>query len=362
MDWSFLQLPYLDNTIRKYITCGLIILLGFVFSRLIARFASSLSYRIFKTLSRAQFHAEFVSLFTLPFRQLVIVISLYVALNQLTFPVAWEFSKVNEFGLRWFLNTLFLIALIVVITKLFLKVTEFVEYVHYNLEGTKMSKDLASFLKELTRILIYVLSFFAILAKAFEINITALVASLGIGGLAIALAAQDTLANLIGSFIIYLDKPFQVGDVVDLGEVKGTVERIGFRTTRIRTLERSLLIVPNKKIIDSNLNNITQSSQRRVKFILGLTYQSQTSDILSIIGEIKEAIHAENPLTAVEMTVHFSDIDTSSLNVLVIYFVNSNEYEIMIAVKERINVKIIEIVRNHGCNFAYPSQTVFIAK
>ncbi len=334
MDWSFLDKVYFGNSVGRYLGCGLILLLGFIFSRLMARFASKLSYRIFKQLSRSQFHAEFVSLFTVSFRQLIIIVIVYAAFNQLSFPEAWDFSKVDVFGMRWFLHTLFIISVIVVIGRLFLRSVEFVEYVHHNLEESKISRDQATFLKELTRVLIYVTCFFTILAEAFKVNITALIASLGIGGLAIALAAQDTLANLIGSFIIYLDKPFKVGDIVDLGEVKGTVEKIGFRTTRIRTLEKSLLIVPNKKIIDANLNNITQSSQRRVKFIIGLTYQSKPEDIRSIIDDIKAALHAHHPKIADEITVKFTDFDTSSLNILIMYFVNSNEYDDMIEVKE----------------------------
>ncbi len=362
MDWSFLNEQYFSNPLRSYIACVTIIILGLIFSRYIAKLASKLSYQIFKQLSHSRFLKEFTKLFTVPFSQLLNVVIVYIALNQLTFPEEWNLCTVNEFGVRWALHAVFIIALITVFTKLLLKTAEFMEFVHHNLEDSKISKDLASFLKELTRVLIYTFCFFAILSQAFEVNILTLVASLGIGGLAIALAAQDTLANLIGSFIIYLDKPFQVGEIIELGEIKGVVEKIGFRTTRIRTMDRTLLIVPNKKIIDSNLNNITQSTQRRIKFSISLTYQSKPEDILMIIEEIKKAIILESPLTAEEMMVRFTDFDTSSLTLLVNYFVNSNDYEILIEVKERINLKIIEIVKKQGCQFAYPSQTVFIGQ
>jgi MscS family membrane protein len=153
-----------------------------------------------------------------------------------------------------------------------------------------------------------------------------------------------------------------VGEIVELGDIRGVVEKIGFRTTRIRTFDKSLLIVPNKKIIDSNLNNISQSNQRRVRFNIGLTYQSTPQNILQIIEEIKKAISAQNPATAEEMTVRFVDFDSSSLSILVIYYVNSNEYEKMVEVKEKINVRIMEIVAQFGCSFAYPTQTLFLNK
>jgi MscS family membrane protein len=362
MDLSFLNEQFLSNTYWKWATCGLILLGTIVFNHLLARLVSKLTYRVFKNVSRAQYFDEFNRLFHQPFVQLINIIALYLAFSQLTFPMEWELVKVDEFGIRWIIHKFLVVVVIWTITNLFLKSTLFLEYVYHNLENSKISKDLATFLRELTRVLIYIISFFAILGKAFEIDITALIAGLGIGGLAIALAAQDTLANLIGSFIIYLDKPFQVGELIELGEVKGVVEKIGFRTTRIRTLDRSLLIVPNKKIIDSNLNNITQSSQRRVRFNLSLTYHSEAKNILGIIEDVKKAILEESPMTAEDMTVRFSDFDASSLSLIVIYYVNSNDYDTMIAIKEKINIKIMEIVKRHDCQFAFPSQTVYLSK
>jgi MscS family membrane protein len=196
---------------------------------------------------------------------------------------------------------------------------------------------------------------------AFEVNITALIASLGIGGLAIALAAQDTIANLFGSFIIYLDKPFKVGDQIEVSDVSGIVERVGFRTTRVRTLDRSLVTVPNKKIVDSTLNNISLSEERRVKFMLQLTYESKSGDILNIIDEIKSAI-LKNEDTSEEINVNFTDFDSSSLNILVMYYVTSNLYEKKIEVKQAINIQIMEIVERNHCKFAYPTQRLFLDK
>ena len=362
MDSSILLETYLGNTLLKWLLCGGIIAFTLIFNRIIAILASRISYRIFKNVSKAQFYDEFSRLFNRPFMNLINLLAIYSAFSLLNFPAEWELVNADELGLRWFIHTVFVVALIWYITALFLHATVFLEYVYHNLENATISRDLATFLKELGRVLIYTAGFFAILAKAFEVNITALVTSLGIGGLAIALAAQDTLANLIGSFIIYLDKPFQVGEIVELGDIKGTVEKIGFRTTRIRTVDRSLLIVPNKKIIDSNLNNISQSSQRRVRFHIMLTYQSDPKNILGIIEDVKQAVWAEAPRTAEECTVRFADFDSSSLNLIVIYYVNSNEWEDMIAVKETINLKIMEIVAKYGCEFAYPSQTVFLSK
>jgi MscS family membrane protein len=165
----------------------------------------------------------------------------------------------------------------------------------------------------------------------------------------------------LASFIIYLDKPFKVGDSIETADISGTVENVGFRTTRLRTADKTLLTVPNRKMIDSALNNISLSEMRRVKVVLNLTYSSKTEDILGIVEDIKSAIH-NHPDTTDDYVVHFTDLDASSLNVLVLYFVNGNGYEKMLRVKEEINVSLMKIVEAHHCEFAYPTQTVIIQK
>jgi len=362
MELEIFKFDFLGNSVRNWALCIGILAGTLVLNRLLAKILSLLSYRFFRKFARQDFYGKFYELLHKPFIMLVNLVALYIAFYRLDFPADWEFAKVGEFGLRWMIKTGFVIAVISTITALFLRGAEFMEFVYQNLEDASVSPDLATFIRRFSQVGIYISSFFIILSEAFHVNIAALIAGLGIGGLAIALAAQDTLANLIGSFIIYLDKPFKVGELVEIDEIKGVVEKIGFRTTRIRTLDRSLLIIPNKKIIDSNLNNISQSNQRRIKFNLELTYQSKPKEILNIIEEIKQAIQLENPITAPEMTVRFSDFSSSSLVLMVIYFVNSNDYELMIEIKEKINVKIMDIVDHYGCEFAYPTQTIYLQK
>lgn len=362
MDWQGLNEVFIGNSLRNWIVCGSVLLFALLFNHLLAKLLSKGSFRFFKSFSDKRFHAVFTEMLHKPFVQLINLIAIYLAFQHLRFPESWNLAVASEFGVKWVIHALYAILLIIAFANLFLKGVDFWEYVMHQQEDGTISPDLATFIKRFSQVIIYIGAFFTILAKAFEVNITAVVTSLGIGGLAIALAAQDTLANLIASFIIYLDKPFKVGEIVELGDIRGVVEKIGFRTTRIRTFDKSLLIVPNKKIIDSNLNNISQSNQRRVKFTIGLTYQSAPQSILQIIEEIKVAIRAQSPATAEEMTVRFSDFDASSLSILVIYFVNSNEFEAMVEVKEKINVRIMEIVEQFGCSFAYPTQTLFLNK
>jgi MscS family membrane protein len=358
---EFYNQVFLDNTLYQYLIAFGILLLGFLLKRVSARIISRQSFRFVKGIAHNRYSEVFVTLFLKPVEQFITVLVVYFALDRLHFPVIWDIDPIEKFGVRWLIEALFEIALIVVFTRIVLRVIDFISYVFIHSEDTEVSKDLVRFIKELSKVLAIIISFFVILAQAFEVNITALIASLGIGGLAVALAAQDTIANLFGSFIIYLDKPFSVGDLVEAGEIKGNIEKIGFRTTRVRTLDRSLLTVPNKKMVDAALNNITQSTQRRVRFSLQLTYGAKSENILNIIEQIKTEIDA-HPDTCDETNVRFTEFGSSSLNILVIYYVNSNEFEKMIEVKEMLNLKIMHIVENNHCSFAYPTQTIHIEK
>lgn len=349
----------LGNPIWEWIYFSSILFLGLLFKRFGAKFLSRQSFRFFKQFAHNQFSEEFVSLIRKPMEQILTLIIIYIAFNRLTFPPSWEIDSINTFGIRWFLFTIWMLAMFVVGTRVLLKATDFFSMVLAKREDSQVSPELANFIKELIKVLLVILVLFAGLHFIFHVNITALVASLGIGGLAVALAAQDTLGNLLGSFIIYLDKPFRVGDYIEAGEIKGTIEHVGFRTTRVRTLEKSLLTVPNKKLIDVALNNITQSEARRVRFNLTLTYQSNSKQILGIIEEIKSVLSKHTQIQE-NVIVRFTDFDSSSLNILVIYFVEGNDYETMIEVKETINIEIMHIVEKQGCQFAYPTQTVFV--
>ena len=146
------------------------------------------------------------------------------------------------------------------------------------------------FLRELTKILTIILGVFVVMGAVFNLNVATIVAGLGIGGLAIALAAQDTLQNLLGSFTIFADKPFVVGDLVNVAGYNAVVEKVGFRSTVVRTLDKTLVIIPNKKMIDSPLENQTLRNLRRVKFNVVVLYGNPPEKIKKISEEIKSFI------------------------------------------------------------------------
>ncbi len=361
MDFTFFEQDLFGNSLKEFAICIGLLVIGFLLKQFCAGLISRQFFRIIKGFTGNQFSEKFVALERKPLEQFITLLILYFAFDRLKFPESWNLVAVDKIGLRWLISTIYQMALFVVITKILLRATDYFTYFLQNREDSPLSKELANFLKELLKVVIVILCVFATLRFVFSVNITALVASLGIGGLAVALAAQDTLTNLLASFIIYLDKPFKVGDTIENTEISGTIEHVGFRTTRIRTVDKTLLTVPNKKMIDSAMNNITESDIKRVKITLTLTYNSKPAQLLSIIEDIKKAI-MNHPQTTENFVVNFIDLEASSLNILVVYFVNGNEYENMLKVKEDLNFKFMEIVEQHGCAFAFPSQTVYLNK
>ena len=226
---------------------------------------------------------------------------------------------------------------------------------------SKVDDQVIPFAVDMAKVITVILGVVMILGNVFNVNIAALVTGLGIGGVAFALASKESLENLLGSFTIFFDKPFTVGDIVTLGGVTGVVEKVGFRSTRIRTFDKSIVTVPNKNIISSELDNLGARPVRRVKFNIGLTYNASVNNIKAIVNDIQELID-KHPETNNEGKVRFLNFGASSLDIMVLYYVNSPDWEVLIDTQEKINYSIIDIVAKHKCDFAFPSTSVYIEK
>jgi MscS family membrane protein len=212
------------------------------------------------------------------------------------------------------------------------------------------------FIKEGLKICITLISLFFTLGLVFKLNVASLIAGLGIGGLAIALAAKESLENLLASFTIFFDKPFTVGDLIDVAGIRGNVERIGFRSTRIRTVEKSFVTVANKKLIEGVLDNITLKTLQRVRFKISLVNETSNEQIQNIILQIQDAI-SEVDLINEDSRVRFYEINPKGgIDILVLYFVNSSEWDDYLNVKQLINYKILDIVQHNNAKMISTAQ------
>ena len=190
------------------------------------------------------------------------------------------------------------------------------------------------------------------------VNITSLVAGLGIGGIAIALAAQNILGDLFASLSIVIDKPFVVGDFIVVDQLKGTVEHIGLKTTRLRSLGGEQLIFSNNDLLKSRIQNFKRMVERRILFGFGVTYQTPAEKLPLINNILKEIILKQEKVRFDR--VHFKEYGDSSLNYEVVYFVKSQNYNVYMDIQQAINLEMFRRFQEAGIEFAYPTRTLLV--
>ncbi|MCX7998400.1 MAG: mechanosensitive ion channel family protein, partial [Leptospiraceae bacterium] len=207
--------------------------------------------------------------------------------------------------------------------------------------------------------------FFVALAILFSIqnlgvNVMSLIAGLGIGGLALALAAKDTAANLFGSMMIFMDKPFKVGDHIIVNGIEGTVEAIGFRSTRIRTWEDSLVTIPNSVVANANIENLGLRRYRRTNMIIGVTYDTSPEKMESFLEAIKNILFS-HPLVVKDMiNVGFREFGNSSLNIQLHFYVNVDTFAKNLEVRQLIFLDVMRAAKALDISFAFPTTTLHV--
>ena len=359
---EYLHQVYFGNTIADYLISAAILLGGFVLKKYISNLLNWILYRCFMRYGKTVGVKKFIELLASPFRLILLITIFYLAFNRLSFPVEWELVSERVFGLRYVILQLFEGLIIFSITWYVIRVVEFIGLVmtaRAELTESKLDDQFVPFFKSALKVIVAGFGFIVMLSAVFDLNVVSILTGLGIGGLAFALAAKETLENLLGSFTIFLDKPFKMGDMVKVGEVEGRIEGIGFRSTRIRALDRTLVTVPNKKMVDYELLNDSDREVRRAKFIVGLTYSTKAEQLKKVMLEITDAINA-HPLTDPDPVVRFIEFGSSSLDILVLYLARTPDIGDFTKVKEEINFEIMEIVLKNGCDFAFPSRSIYV--
>ena len=226
----------------------------------------------------------------------------------------------------------------------------------------ELSHEMGNFLLTIIRGIILAVGLGSIL-QVWGINVAGLVAGLGIGGLAFALAAKDTAANLFGSIALLLDKSIRIGEWIKIDGVEGVVEDIGMRTTKIRSFKKSLITLPNQMLANSPIENFSRRGIRRIKMNIGLTYDASSQQIEKVIMDIKTMLRNHKGIAQNEtMMVNFTSFDDSSLGILIYTFSKTSNWEKYLAIKEEVNLNIMKIVEDNNVAFAFPSQSLYIEK
>lgn len=214
-------------------------------------------------------------------------------------------------------------------------------------------------LGKIVKISVWVIAFLLILSN-LGFNITSLVAGLGIGGIAIAFALQNILEDLFSSFTIYFDKPFKKGDFIIIGQDMGIVKHIGIKSTRIQTLQGQELVVSNRELTNTRINNYKRMERRRIVFSFGVEYDTSVRK-LKLINQIVGSIFKKIKMTQLDR-IHFKEFGQFSLNFEVVYYLDTNDYNKYMDTQEAINLAIKRQFEKHGIVMAFPTQTIYMKK
>ncbi len=231
-------------------------------------------------------------------------------------------------------------------------------FVSLQVEGESTQIATSTALTFVGKLLLWSLALLLLLEN-MNFDVSALVASLGVGGIAVALAAQNILGDLFASLSILFDKPFVVGDFIVVGDMQGSVEKVGLKTTRVRSLSGEQLVFSNNDLLGSRIKNYKRMEQRRVVFTLGVTYQTPAEKLELIPGMIKEAIEAQERVRFDRS--HFKGYGDFALLFETVYWVTEPNYNLYMDIQQKINLTLFRRFEDEAIEFAYPTQTIYFS-
>ncbi|NPA11410.1 MAG: mechanosensitive ion channel family protein [Epsilonproteobacteria bacterium] len=342
LDYKILSLP-LYKIILAFFALGVFLVLRKVFTLYILKIFKLLTQK-----TKTDIDDKFLSALKNPLRFLFVIGGLYFF---------FYFLEVDNALVYHILKGLLIFDVFWVIYNI---VNEFEEKVFLFLgRFGKASRELASFSIKIVKIVIISIGIIALL-QDWGINVTGFIASLGLGGLAFALAAKDTAANIFGGVAILTDNIFKIGEWIKVGDVEGVVEDIGMRTTKIRAFDKRLIIVPNATIANSNVENFSRRDKRRIVMRIGLVYSTPVEVVKKIVEDIKQMLLNHPEIAKDEsLLIYFDEFEDSSLSIFCYFFTNTAVWSEYLRIKEDINLKIIDIVEKNGSSFAFPSNSVY---
>lgn len=292
-----------------------------------------------------------------PFGYLILIQGFYIAIIYLRLP-----EKVGPFTIDSIAHITYVLAASFTVLYFAFRVIDIIgTYIDKKVKdkNSVIDEHVAKLITKSLQILIVTIGILSILSN-FGYNITSLITGLGLGGLAFALAAQTTISNVFGSATIFSDKPFRVGDIIEIEDVKGTVEEIGLRSTRIRRYDQALAIVPNSKFISNDIINYSSINKRRIEFFIKITYDASIHDINAVVNGVKKIIEEDERFDHMSHIVKFTDFGEWSLDIYVYILVKIVDFAEFQAVREDLNIKIMRLLDDLGVKMAFPSKTIYL--
>lgn len=336
--------------IWQYIACAIFVWIAFVVARLFDKITTS---QLKKLAARTKWTVDdwLVRLLHGPVRMLVLVMMLHLGLNLYRWPLWME---------SW-LKKGFKILVACSITYALMKVVDMLAVYWRGRPAVKADRTLSDLLVPMvSKTLKAFVLIMAVLVTLDNIgfNIRTLLAGVSIGGLALGLAAQDTVGNLFGAAAVFVDRPFKIGDMIKTADFQGSVEEIGLRSTRIRNLDGHLITVPNKTMGNATITNITRRPNIKTTMSIGITYDTPADKVRRAVAILKD-VYGTHEMTH-DLIVGFNQFADSSLNIQVIHWWKGLDYKEFLAGMQELNLKVKAQFDSEGISFAFPSRTVYL--
>ncbi|MEI6151612.1 MAG: mechanosensitive ion channel domain-containing protein [Chitinophagia bacterium] len=348
-----LDQQFLNNSLRSYIAIGAVLIVALIVKRFISRFFASIIYTWIDKKNHSELRKSHVHRLIIPIEQFLIYLVAIIVLYELQFPAQWNIH-LYKLTLQVLVEAVVKLFFIILFIRVCLRTLEFVAIILE--EKAKLSKDqtddqLVLFFRDFFKVILYLVGFLLILHYVFNENIGNLITSLSLVGAAIALSMRESLENIIASFIIFFDKPFTIGDLVKVNNFTGTIEKIGLRSTRIRTEDKTYISVPNKQMVDSIVDNISLRTERKITLDLQLSVATTALQLAAYSQYIQNAIRQFNNVSNVMVYISEAGKQYHVLHIecLVSMQLEFNEF---IALKEKINVTAIQYANDHTIHFA----------
>lgn len=352
----FLEKPFLDNTVSSFLWPLIIIVLVIIFRNFLSKIIARLVYSIIKRWTPGIERKDFVHLLLKPLGIFIAFLVFVASIDHLQYPHLLNFEI-------HFLHTDFASVLIgvklTILTILFfwviLRIIDFAALVFshkVNLIQQPSGDQIVFFFRDFIKAVIVIIGLLVVMKHVAGRDWTSkLIGAMGIGAAALALAAKDTIENLMGSFIILLDKPFRIGDYVKVNDVSGNVEKVGLRSTRIRSDNKTFITIPNSQIINSTLEDITLMTQRRGKLLLELDPTTPSSSVMSVLEDIQDLLRADKDVLN-NFTLNFNDISNRAYAIQLIYYTPVTDWLAYNALKQKINLEIIQAMEKRNVKLA----------
>ncbi len=344
LSWEQLSHTFLENTLGDYLLALAVLITSVIVIKIIRRLVIT---KLKKLAARTKtiYDDALVRIFEKNFIPVFYLGSFYLAVNNLTLHQLLD--RIIEV-IVIIIATFFVVKLIISLLEYIIKIY----WLTYHPNNSNFEQSINTLIPAI-RVVIWLIGIIFLLDN-LGFDISAVVASLGIGGVAVALASQGVLQDLFSYFSILLDRPFELGDFIILGDYLGTVEYVGIKTTRLKSIDGEEIIIANTDLTNSRIRNFKRMGQRRIVFQFGVIYETSTKQLAKIPKIIEEIINdTEN---AICDRAHFSGYGEYSLDFEVVYFINSNDYNVYMDAQQKINLKMKSEFTQHNIEFAYPTQ------